>query len=110
MMGRLLPELGRAVLAEQILESILPKAEVTLSAPVRLHLNPRTRHHVEKLAVNAKGLALKIIEDPDLSDGQAFLRFGNGEETLIDIDRVVAQILSTVENFFNQAEQERKHG
>jgi hypothetical protein len=110
MMGRLLPDMGRAVLMDLILETILPRAEEALSAPVRLHINPRTRPYVEMLAVSAKGLSLRIVEDPDLVEGQVFMRFESGEETLVDIDRLVNQILNTVRNFFNQAEQERKHG
>ncbi len=110
MMGRLLPALGRDLLADHILDILMPRAEAVLEAPVRVHVNPRTRRHLESLAIKAKGLTLKVIEEAGLPDGQVFLRFENGDETLIDTDRAVQQIMTVVHSFFDQAEQERKHG
>ena len=42
MMGRLLPALGRDLLADHILDILMPRAEAVLEAPVRIHVNPRT--------------------------------------------------------------------
>lgn len=110
MMGRLLPAMGRELLNAHILEALLPRTEAVLEAPVRIHINPRSRRYLEGLAVKAKGLSYKVIEEPDLPDGQVFLRFESGDETLIDIDRAVQQILTVVNSFFDQTEQERQYG
>jgi hypothetical protein len=110
MMGRLLPALGRDLLNDHIMEALLPKAEAILEVPVRIHVNPRSRRYLDGLATKAKGLAYKIVEEADLPDGQVFLRFGNGDETLIDIDRAVQQILTVVNQVFDQPAQERQHG
>jgi flagellar assembly protein FliH len=110
MMGRLLPVMGRDLLNDHILEVLLPRAEAVLEAPVRIHVNPRSRRYLDGLAVKAKGLSYKVVEEADLPDGQVFLRFDNGDETLIDVDRAVHQIMAVINKFFEQTEQERQHG
>jgi flagellar biosynthesis/type III secretory pathway protein FliH len=110
MMGRLLPALSREILNEHILEALMPHAETALEAPAHLHVNARSTRHVEDLATKAKGLNIKIVVDDSLSDGQVFLRFDDGRETLIDLDRASQQILDVVNAFFDRSEQERKYG
>lgn len=110
MMGRLLPAMGRELLGNHILDILMPKAEGVLEQPVRIHINPRQRRHLDGVISAAKGLSLKIVEDENLPEGQVFLRFDSGEETLIDVDHAVQQIMNVVNNFFVQSEQERKHG
>ncbi|MFM2389215.1 MAG: hypothetical protein RLZZ437_770 [Pseudomonadota bacterium] len=110
MMGRLLPEIGRELLCEHILDVLMPKAEAALETPVRVHVNPRGSRYLGGLLDKAKGLSLKIVEEADLPDGQVFLRFEDGTETLIDMDRAVQQILAVVRSFFDQSELERQHG
>jgi hypothetical protein len=106
----LLPTLGRDLLSDHILDILMPRAEAVLEAPVRIHVNPRSRRYLEGLSIKAKGLTLKVVEEDALPDGQVFLRFENGDETLIDTDRAVQQIMTVVHSFFDQAEQDRKHG
>lgn len=110
MMGRLLPAMGRELLAEHILAVLVPYAEETLDAPLRLHVSAHALRFVDRLTHQAKGLNLKIVEDAALTDGQAFLRFSTGEETHIDLDRAVQQILTVVTTFFEHPQQERKYG
>ncbi len=110
MIGRLLPALSRELLNQHILDALMPHAETVLETPARLHVNARSLRYVEGVSVKAKGLNLKIVEDDALSDGQVFLRFDDGRETLIDLDRAIQQILDVVNAFFDRSEQERKHG
>jgi hypothetical protein len=110
MMGRLLPEMGRAVLCDLVLDVLIPQAEATLSRPATVHAHPRTQRYLDGLIARAKGMPLKTVDDPALGEGQVFVRFADGNETLIDIDRAVAQILSVVGSFFEQSEQERQYG
>lgn len=108
--SRLLPTLGRELLCDHILEVLMPRAEAALETPVDLHVHPKSRRHLEDFAAKAKGLAVNVVEDAALPEGQVYLRFANGEETLIDIDRAIQQIMVVVNSFFDYPEQERKHG
>jgi flagellar biosynthesis/type III secretory pathway protein FliH len=110
MMSRLLPALGRELLNEHILAALLPYAETTLEKPIRLHVNPRSVHFVDRVTSRANGLDLRITEDAALSEGQVFLRFENGDETQINLDRAVQQIMTVVTTFFDYPQENRKHG
>ncbi len=104
MMGRLLPTLARETLCTLILDALMPQAEAALDAPVTVVAHPRARPFLAGLVDQAKGLPLKIIEDAGVAQGQIFLRFGNGDETLIDLDGAIAQIMATVRDFLAQAD------
>jgi flagellar biosynthesis/type III secretory pathway protein FliH len=102
--------MGQELLREHILDALMPNAEAILETPVSLHVSPRSLRFVEGLSAEAKGLKIKVVEDAALSDGQVFLRFDNGAETLIDMDRAVQQIMTVVNTFFDHNEQDRKYG
>lgn len=110
MMGRLLPDLGRAVLSNLILDNLIPRAEAVFARPVTVHAHPRTQRYLEGLLTQANGMPLKAVEDPTLTEGQVYLRFEDGDETLIDTDRAVAQIMAVVNGFFEQSDTERQYG
>ena len=55
------------------------------------------------------GLPLVVTEEPSLSDGQVYLKFGD-TETQVNLDRATAEITAAVRGFFEIPEQERKHG
>jgi hypothetical protein len=115
MMGRLLPTLARETLCALILDALMPQAEAALDAPVTVVAHPRVWPFLNGLVDQAKGLPLKVTEDASVAEGQVFLRFDNGEETLIDLDRAIAQIMATVRDFLAHAdatetEKERAYG
>ncbi len=110
MMGRLLPELARETLGELILDVLMPRAEVTLDAPVTIVIHPRARPFLTGLLEQARGLPLTLVDDVGIGQGQVFLRFQSGEETLIDLDRAIAQIMTAVRDFFAQTDEERAYG
>jgi hypothetical protein len=110
MIGRLLPEIARETLCALILEQLMPRAEAAVDAPVSIIAHPRARPFLEGVLTQAQGLPLKIIDDADLAQGQVFLRFGAGDETLIDLDRAIGQIMATVRDFFAQTDEERAYG
>lgn len=107
--GRLLPDLARETLAGVVLDRLMPLAERLADAPVTLVLNPAARPAVESLLETATGLPLSIEEEPSLGEGQVYLRFG-AEETLIDLDRAVAEITAAVRGFFDLTQKETPHG
>lgn len=109
MVGRLLPALGRETLPQMVLEVLMPMAENLADTPITLVLNPATRPAVEALLEQATGLPLIVTEEPSLSEGQVYLKFG-GIETQINLDRATAEISAAVRGFFDIPEQEKKYG
>jgi hypothetical protein len=110
MIGRLLPEIARETLCALILEQLMPRAEAALDTPVIILAHPRARPFLDGVLTQAQGLPLKIAEDADLPQGQVFLRFAGGDETLIDLDRAISQIMATVRDFFAHTDEERAYG
>ena len=107
--GRLLPEMAREVLAPLVLDSLMPMAEQGADAPITLVLNPAARDAVEALVAQATGLPLIIAEEPTLGEGQVYIRLG-GAETKVDIDRATADIAAAVRSFFDLSEKDSRHG
>lgn len=107
--ARLLPEMAREALAPMVLETLMPLAESMADQPIGVVLNPAARPAVETLIGQATGLPLDLREEPTLGEGQVYLRLGT-EEVLVDLDRVVAEIASSVRDFFDLAEKESQNG
>jgi hypothetical protein len=110
MMARLLPELARETLSALILDILMPQAQAALDAPVTVVTHPRALPFLTGLLDHASGLPLRMTEDASMAQGQIFLRFDNGDETLIDLERTIAQIMGTVRDFFAQTDEERAYG
>lgn len=106
MVNRLLPVLARDTLAPVVLEKLMPLAEEMAEAPVTLVLNPVSRPAVEALLAQATGLPVTMLDEPSLSEGQAYLRLG-ASETHVDLDRATAEITAAVRGFFELPERER---
>ena len=106
MVNRLLPVLARDTLAPVVLEKLMPLAEEMAEAPVTLVLNPASRPAVEALLAQATGLPVTMLDEPSLSEGQAYLRLG-ASETHVDLDRATAEITAAVRGFFELPERER---
>ncbi len=109
MVGRLLPALARETLSQVVLEALMPMADKLADSPITLVLNPAARVAVEALLEQATGLPLIVTEEPSLSEGQVYLKFG-GTETQINLDRATAEITAAVRGFFDIPEQEKKYG
>lgn len=102
---RLLPALSRETLAPVMLEVLMPLAETLADAPISLVVNPASRAAVETLLAHATGLPITIVEEPSLSEGQAYLRLG-ATETHVDLDGATAEISAAVRGFFERPERE----
>lgn len=99
MVNRLLPEVAHESLAPTVLEALTPIADEMSDAPMTLVLNPAVRSQVEDLVSQATGLPMVIEEEPSLSEGQVYIRFGTAEAK-VDLDRVTADIAAAVRAFF----------
>lgn len=100
---QLLPEVARTALAPTVLQTLMPLTEQIADAPVSLVLNPMARAPVEALLEQATSLPIKIVEEPSLSEGQAYLRLGDCE-THIDLDRATADLTAAIRGFFGLPE------
>lgn len=109
MVGRLLPAIARETLAQVVLEAVMPMAEKLADTPVTLVLNPASRPALEALLEHATGLPLTLLEEPSLSEGQVYLKFGDAE-TQVNLDRATAEITAAVRGFFEIPNPEKNHG
>lgn len=109
MTNRLLPEMAREALAPTVLETLMPMADELADAPLTLILNPNVRAQVEQLLEQATGLPMVIEEEPSLSEGQVYIRFGTAE-TKVDLAQATADITNAVRAFFSLTNEEKPHG
>lgn len=100
MVGRVLPETAREMLAPMVLEQVMPLAGEMTDQPVALVLNPAVRVAVETLIEQATGLPMVIQEEPTLPDGQVYIRLG-ATEAQVDLTRVTADIAAALRGFFS---------
>jgi flagellar biosynthesis/type III secretory pathway protein FliH len=99
MTSRILPEVARESLAPTVLDALMPLADDLSEAPLTLVLNPAVRAQVEDLITRATGLPLVIDEEPSISEGQVYIRFGPGEAK-VDLTQVTEDIAAAVRSFF----------
>lgn len=109
MTNRLLPEMAREALAPTVLETLMPMADEMADTPLRLVLNPKVRAQVEQLVEQATGLPMVIEEEPSLSEGQVYIRFGS-TETKVDLAQATVDITTAVRAFFSLTHEEQPHG
>jgi flagellar biosynthesis/type III secretory pathway protein FliH len=109
MTSRLLPEIARETLAPMVLQTLLPMVEKLADTPLTLVLNPNVKDQVGMLVEQATALPMIIEEEPSLSEGQVYIRFGTAE-TKVDLTQATADISKAVRGFFSLTQQERKHG
>lgn len=100
MVGRVLPETAREMLAPMVLEQVMPLAGEMTDQPVALVLNPAVRVAVETLIEQATGLPMVIQEEPTLPEGQVYIRLG-ATEAQVDLTRVTADIAAALRGFFS---------
>ena len=109
MTNRLLPEMAREALAPMVLETLMPMADEMADTPLTLILNPNVRAQVQSLLDQATGLPMVIEEEPSLSEGQVYIRFGTSE-TKVDLAQATADITQAVRAFFSLTNEEKPHG
>jgi hypothetical protein len=108
-LDRLLPDLARPTLGPTVRNLMMAAAKDMAGTPVTLVLNPSVHDAVEQLLQDGISLPLQIIDEPTLSEGQAYLRLGD-TETRIDTDRAADEIRSAIRDFFALAKEGTPHG
>lgn len=101
--ARLLPAIARESLAPSILQSLRPLAERASDSPIEILINPAARPCVEAVLAASNGPPTRVVDEPSLGEGQAFLRLGHSE-TRIDLDGAIVEISQAVTQFFQLPE------
>lgn len=109
MVGQLLPELARETLMPLALQVLLPLADAAADAPIDIVIHPSGRAYLEPLLAQTGNLPVTIIDEPSLSENQAYLRLGT-VETRIDLNQAIDEIAAAVRNFYNLPERMSDHG
>jgi flagellar biosynthesis/type III secretory pathway protein FliH len=99
MVLKVLPAIARESLAGIVLEQLVPLAKNLSETPISIVVHPNSRESVEDLLAARSTFPMHYVEEPTLSEGQAFLRLGDAE-TRIDLDGVIAAIAAAVATFF----------
>jgi len=102
MVGKVLPAIARAALAEIVLELVMPVAEAAAGRPVELAAHPAAVPVIEPVLAAQQALPVAIRPDPSLTPGQVLLRADESEQKL-DLDGVIAAIGAAVTSFFEAA-------
>jgi flagellar assembly protein FliH len=107
--ARLLPEIAHASLPHLVAEALTPYADLAADAPVLILAAPESSARIAALVGPQPGLPVRIEEAADLSPGQVSLRLGE-TETRVDLDAALATIRTALDDFFDHAARETRHG
>ncbi len=99
-----LPEIARKSLVPQISELLGEVARTAGKQTVEIVVGPANHAHVSDMLGTQVGFPVQLIEEPSLGEGQAYLRFGDGERQ-IDYGDVLAGVSRAVDAFFHELDQ-----
>lgn len=100
MVTKVLPSIAHQTLGQMILDLLRPSAENLADAPVLVKTAPENVDMVERLLTKQTGMPLRVIAEPTLGQGQAYLKLGESEIRL-DLDGVIDAIAEAVSVFFH---------
>ncbi|MEZ5715426.1 MAG: hypothetical protein R3D85_09775 [Paracoccaceae bacterium] len=107
-----LPGIARKSLVPRIAEELSDLAARAGQQEVEIVAAPANAPLLRKMLGKELGFPVRLVEEPSLSQGQAFLRFGESERQ-IDHDEVLGGIGQAVDAFFheldNSSEKEAGH-
>ncbi len=109
MMAKVLPVAARAALPQIVADQAQEIARGMTDIPLTVTANPSCIPAINDLMSDRAGLPLNFNADPDLTEGQAYLKFSDGE-TRIDLDEVIAKISSAIDSYFSANPEETSHG
>ncbi len=105
MVGVLLPTLAREALGRQIVEEITALAGRHGSRPVEIVTAPANAPALESLLGAELSMPVTVEQDPDLGEGQAYLRFAE-QEREVDLRAVLDGIGAKVAGFFEETQKD----
>ena len=110
MVDRVLPEIAHETLGASVVAELLSEAGRLASAPVEIAVSPVNRAAIESALGDEPALAVAIVEELSLADGQVHFRFGE-EERDLDVDALLGAIRKLVDDFLSSSdERQARHG
>lgn len=100
MVTKVLPGIAHQSLGPIILEQLRPVAETAAGAPVLIKTAPENLETVERLLSQEVALPIRVIAEPTLGSGQAYLKIAESE-ALVDLDGAILAISAAVLAFFS---------
>lgn len=101
---RVLPSALVPSLGATIVERIRSASTDSASVEVQISVHPSNSERLTELIGDMVAPPLRIVEEPTLGDGQAYLRFGESEQK-IDLEAVLQELSDAVSEFFEQPDQ-----
>ncbi len=102
---KLLPEMVRVGLGARITEQVHAAIKQSVQGPVEIVVHSANVPVVEAIAEGQLQEPFKVVGEPSLGAGQAFVRVGNREQQ-IDFDGLVSEVSKAMTAFFHEASQE----
>ncbi|WP_417242185.1 flagellar biosynthesis protein [Celeribacter sp.] len=99
MTEKVLPELVTHTLGQSIIDEILPFADSLSDTPVEILICPSNKEAVTALLSEGLPMAVTLIDEPSLTEGQVFLRLG-AKERKIDLDGAIGKIRDAIDAAF----------
>ena len=109
LLSEFIPETVPLNFREQIRGEILKVADDAISAPIEIVSSQNCRDTIEQLLENCVGIDAAIIEEPSLSENQAFIRIG-AREVEINFLPLLDALKSQLEAIQINQEGQASHG
>ncbi|MDQ2093973.1 hypothetical protein [Rhodalgimonas zhirmunskyi] len=100
----LLPEIAQKALVPKIVEELKALGSDLGAIEAEIVVAPRNSRIVREMLGEAVTFPVRVVEEPSLAEGQAFLRFGESERE-INQDNVLAKVVRAVDAFFHEFHQ-----
>lgn len=101
----LLPEVARHSLGPHLVAQLTDMVRVQTDQVIEITVSPVNLETIETLIENELESPFVMVPDPNLSEGQVFLRIGV-EEREIDLDHVIETVGAAFNNFFTATGQD----
>lgn len=101
----LLPEVARHSLGPHVVAQLTDMVRTQTDQVIEITVSPVNLETIETLIENELESPFVMVPDPNLSEGQVFLRIG-AEEREIDLDHVIETVGAAFNNFFTATGQD----
>lgn len=103
------PALLAEALVATVREELQPLIADAADSPIELVVGPGGQSILETQVTQVANAAIRVVEEPSLAEGQAYLRIGKTERQ-IDLSGALDRIRSAIEALYELNERTLKHG
>ncbi len=103
------PGLLAEALAATVLEELQPLIADAADAPIELVVGPGGQGLLEAQVSQVANAAIRLVEEPSLAEGQAYLRVGKAERQ-VDLSGALDRIRAAIAALYELNERTLKHG